>query len=104
MAWGPNGKRLATASADNTAKVWDAATRKELLTLRGHSSEVDSVAWSPDGKGLATASADNTVQAYAMNIRDLTAVARERVTAHPSDASCQKYLRVDKCPPVPVLP
>ena len=46
MAWSPDGKRLATASDDHTAKVWDAATGKELLTLRGHSGFVYSVAYS----------------------------------------------------------
>ncbi len=40
VACSPDGKRLATASADQTAKVWDAATGKELLTLRGHSDRV----------------------------------------------------------------
>jgi WD40 repeat protein len=50
VAWNPDGSRLATASDDRTAKVWDAATGKELLTQSGHSSEVSNVAWSPDGK------------------------------------------------------
>jgi WD40 repeat protein len=31
----PDGKRLATASADHTAKVWNAENSKELLALRG---------------------------------------------------------------------
>ena len=53
VAWSPDGKRLATGSRDGTAKVWDAASGKELLTLKG--SYVTSVAWSPDGKWLATA-------------------------------------------------
>ena len=41
---------------DDTAKVWDAQTGKELLTLQGHTDSVDGVAFSPDGKRLATAS------------------------------------------------
>ena len=53
-------KRLATGSADSTAKVWDAASGQELLTLRGHTGQVWSVAWSPDGKRLATGSWDDT--------------------------------------------
>jgi WD40 repeat protein len=103
VAWSPDGKRLATASDDNTAKVWDAASGKELLTLRGHNSFVYSVAWSPDGKRLAT-TGDDTVRIYAMEIRDLMELARQRVTAYRSDEGCRKYLGVDKCPPVPDLP
>ncbi len=103
VAWSPDGKRLATGSYDNTAKVWNAETGKEVLTLSGHSGFVRSVAWSPDGKRLATASADRTVQIYAMDIRDLMALARQRVTAHPSEEGCKKYLNVDKCPPFPEL-
>ena len=34
MAWSPDGKRLATGSRDGTAKVWDAASGQELLTLK----------------------------------------------------------------------
>jgi len=100
----PDGKRLATASWDQTTKVWNTNGGEELLTLSGHSGPVASVAWSPDGKRLATASHDTTVQVYAIDIRDLMALARERVTAHPSDAACKKYLHVDKCPPLPVFP
>jgi len=57
--------------------------------------------WRPDGKRLASASDDRTVQVYAMEIRDLMALARERV--HPSEEGCKKYLHVDKCPPFPEL-
>jgi WD40 repeat protein len=103
VAWSPDGKRLATGSLDQTAKVWDAASGRELLTLRGHYGPVRSLAWSPDGKRLATASSDGTVQVYAMDIHDLMALARTRVTAHPSDEGCKKYLGVDKCPPFPML-
>jgi WD40 repeat protein len=93
-----------TGSEDETAKVWDAASGKQLLTLSGHGGAVNSVAWSPDGKRLATASDDGTVQVYAMDIRELMELAGQRVTAHPSDEGCQKYLGVEKCPSVPDLP
>jgi WD40 repeat protein len=60
VAFSPDGKRVATASTDFTARVWDAESGKELLTLEGHDSSVWSVAWSPDGKRLATAGEDGT--------------------------------------------
>ena len=62
VAFSPDGSRLATASDDKTAKVWDVETGKELLTLRGDSSAVRGVAFSPDGKRLATASWNQTAK------------------------------------------
>ena len=35
VAFSPDGQRIVTGSADDTAKVWDAATGKVLLTLKG---------------------------------------------------------------------
>jgi WD40 repeat protein len=68
VAWSPDGQRLATASDDDTAKVWDAASGQELLTLRGNSKGMSSVAWSPPQTGkderLATGSYDNTAKVW----------------------------------------
>ena len=64
VAFSPDGKRVATASGDKTAKVWDARSGQELLTLRGHSDAVYAVAFSPDGKRLATASPDKTAKVW----------------------------------------
>jgi WD40 repeat protein len=64
VSFSPDGKRLATASADDTARVWDATSGQELLVLRGHSSLVAAVAFSPDGTRLATASWDKTAKVW----------------------------------------
>jgi WD40 repeat protein/serine/threonine protein kinase len=52
VVWGADGTRLASASADGTARVWDAATGRELLVIR-QPGWVIAVAFSPDGKRLA---------------------------------------------------
>jgi len=64
VAFSLDGKRLATTSQDQTAKVWDAESGKELLTLRGHSGPLEGVAFSPDGRRLATASQDLTAKVW----------------------------------------
>jgi WD40 repeat protein len=64
LAWSPDGSKLATASADHTAKVWEPKTGRELLTLTGHQDPLYSVAWSPDGSKLATASGDHTAKVW----------------------------------------
>ena len=63
VAWSPDGKRLATGSWNQTPKVWDAETGKELLTLSGVSVRVWSLAWSLDGQRLA-AGEDNTAKVW----------------------------------------
>jgi WD40 repeat protein len=59
----PDGSRVATASTDKTARIWDVATGQTLAVLR-HDDEVNSVAFSPDGSLLATASDDLTVRLW----------------------------------------
>jgi hypothetical protein len=64
VAFSLDGKRLASASHDETVKIWDASIGQELLTLKGHTNKVFSVAFSPDGKRLASASQDRTVKVW----------------------------------------
>ena len=55
-AYSPDGKSIVTASGDQTARIWDAATGEELRQLTGHTGSVNSAAYSPDGKTIVTAS------------------------------------------------
>lgn len=64
VAYGPDGATLATASMDDTVKVWDAVSAVALLTLAGHTGDVNAVACRPDGRLLATASADRTARIW----------------------------------------
>ena len=64
VAFSPDGRLLATASYDGTARLWDPATGDCLRTLTGHDDTVYGVAFSPDGRLLATASRDGTARLW----------------------------------------
>ena len=64
IAWSPDGKMLATAGFDNTVRLWDAATRKEIKKYDGHTKLVLAVAIAPDGKHILSGSQDNTAKIW----------------------------------------
>jgi WD40 repeat protein/serine/threonine protein kinase/DNA-binding XRE family transcriptional regulator len=64
VAFSPNGKYLATASDDNTARLWDVTTGAEVLSFNRHTNIVYSLAFSSDGKQLVTGSYDNTARLW----------------------------------------
>ncbi|EFH82766.1 serine/threonine-protein kinase [Ktedonobacter racemifer] len=66
VAWSPDGKWIASGSADKTVQVWNTSDGSLAFTYQGHSNAVDAVAWSPDKKRIASGSADKTVQVWQM--------------------------------------
>ncbi|KAF2623300.1 HET-domain-containing protein, partial [Macroventuria anomochaeta] len=64
VVFSQDNKTVASASSDNTVKLWDAGTGAEQHTLQGHSGQVSAVVFSRDGKTVASASWDNTVKLW----------------------------------------
>ena len=67
VAFRPNGVMLASASWDQTVRLWNVNTGRPLHTLTGHTNEVLSVAFSPDGQTLASADWDGTIRLWNPN-------------------------------------
>ncbi len=63
-AWSPDGRRIVSASVDNTLRIWDAESGQSVRALRGHDDSVTGCAWSPDGRRIVSASADKTVRIW----------------------------------------
>ena len=59
-----DGKLVASASSDNTVRLWDSSTGATLQTLEGHLDSVNAAVFLPDGKLVASASSDNTVRLW----------------------------------------
>ncbi|MGH9779796.1 MAG: WD40 repeat domain-containing protein, partial [Candidatus Acidiferrales bacterium] len=60
----PDGLWVASASADGTVKIWEAASGGEVRALRGHGGPVLAVSFSPTGRWIATGGYDTTVRIW----------------------------------------
>jgi WD40 repeat protein len=64
VTFAPDGKTLASGSADKSVIIWDLQLHQSLNVLRGHTACVNSVAFSPNGKLLASVSDDGTLRLW----------------------------------------
>ncbi|MFZ1025629.1 MAG: protein kinase [Limnoraphis robusta] len=64
VAFSWDSRTLASGSRDNTIKLWDVQSQRQIATLTGHSDWIYSVAFSPDGRTLASGSRDNTIKLW----------------------------------------
>ncbi len=63
-AFSPDGRRIVTASWDDTIRIWDAVTGQQLLQLGAGGVEAASACFSPDGKRIVAALWDSTAHAW----------------------------------------
>ncbi|HEV3236899.1 MAG TPA: hypothetical protein VGZ25_07915, partial [Gemmataceae bacterium] len=86
VAWSGDGKRIVSASWDNTLMVWDAITGQDTLTLKEPKAPVRSVAWSRDGKRIVSGSDDKTLTMWEA-ITDEETISLTEHTRTPSESA-----------------
>ncbi|KAI0894673.1 hypothetical protein F4806DRAFT_472225 [Annulohypoxylon nitens] len=105
-------KYLASASIDNSLRIWDPATGKHLQTLSGHKDKVLSVAFSHiDNQYVASAAGDGTIktwsaatgkcistfQAHTRDVRSITFSHNGESIASASGDKCIKIWDASTC-------
>ena len=79
-----DGSRLASGGGDQTARIWNLASGRQICVCSGHTHDVNWVDFSPDGTLLATASEDCSIKVWD------AATGKERFTlkGHKSEVVC----------------
>ncbi len=91
VSFSSDGRYVATASGDATARVWDSQSGKEMARLN-HDSDVIAVSFSPDGRYVATASDDGTAEIRYVFTQDVLTQACMRLTRNLTLREWQRYL------------
>lgn len=103
VAFSSDGKQIAASGGRRDLKIWDFETGRELVTLPGGVS----VQFTSDGTRLITVRREeiglvsDTVRVYLLQLDDLVALAKSRLTRSLTIEECQQYLHMEQCPSAP---
>ena len=87
---------LASASQDQTVRLWDLERRQPLgEPLRRHANDVVSVAFTPDGRTLASASLDWTVRLWNLDPESWISSICTRLSRNLSISEWRQYIGED---------
>ncbi len=62
----PNGEHILSGVDDNTIRLWEIESGKEIYSFMGHTNSVNSVSVTPNGKYIVSGSRDNTIKLWEM--------------------------------------
>jgi WD40 repeat protein len=79
-AFNMDGTQIVTASADGTARIWDAVTGAPLTYLRGHTAPLTCAVFSSDGEYVVTTCADGTARVWSLRHADFLSAGQGRQT------------------------
>src|SRR5207245_7742667 len=64
VAFAPDSRRVLSSGYDNTVRLWDAETRKEIRQFTSHNGLVHGLAFSADGRYVVTSGSDGTIRLW----------------------------------------
>jgi hypothetical protein len=88
VAFCPDVRRLVTGGSDNTLRLWEIETGKELRVFRGHSEAIRRLAISADGRQILSGSKDGTVRLWDLESGDQI----HRFDGHANDVTGVAFL------------